>query len=131
MFSKPSPIVGIIILAFSLALGVSLVLVACLVWMEWWPALVVLAFLLAPLPNSLFSRCGDEYDAQARSWLDVGHFLTGAIIAAGVGIPIILTHVGEINVAQFFLSLAGGLIIYVSFELYIYFYHGQEEESEF
>jgi len=130
---KPPVIYGIIGVALALASGVTLVLVSCLVWMEWWPSLVVVAFLLAPLPNLFFSQCGqDEFSLSEKSriWQDVGHFLTGFILAGGLGIPIVLTHVGEINTTQFFLSLGGGAIIYAAVISYIYFFHNSEEEEE-
>ncbi|OBZ75572.1 Vacuolar protein sorting-associated protein 55 [Grifola frondosa] len=55
----------VILLAFVLAVGFLLVILSCALWSNWLPLLVALTFVIAPLPNALFSHCGgDEFSPE-------------------------------------------------------------------
>ncbi|CAE7186482.1 unnamed protein product [Rhizoctonia solani] len=72
--------IAVILLAFVLAVGFLLIILSCALWNNWLPLLVALLFVLAPLPNAIFSHCGSEdftdYDGNNAA-VDTGRFLTG------------------------------------------------------
>jgi hypothetical protein len=86
---------AVILLAFVLALGFLLVILSCALWGNWLPILVgeyigssqaltpALTFILAPLPNSICSRCAraDDLSPEFNSaYVDFGRFLTGMLV---------------------------------------------------
>lgn len=101
---------AVILLAFVLALGFLLVILSCALWANWLPLLVgkstpsrlclflrkffhalnltmpirlALTFVLAPVPNSICSRCAraDDLSPEYNSaYVDFGRFLTGMLV---------------------------------------------------
>jgi len=128
-----STVLVLFVLALGLAGGVTSNIVACIVWDNWWPLFVLGAFLLASLPNVFMGWCSewetDFMDDRSRSWQDVAYFLTGVFLASGFGIPFIMKHALVIELWPALLSLAGGLLIYGSIELYLRYFHTQKEDE--
>eukprot|EP01089_Gocevia_fonbrunei_P005892 TRINITY_DN1638_c0_g1_i3.p2 TRINITY_DN1638_c0_g1~~TRINITY_DN1638_c0_g1_i3.p2 ORF type:complete len:138 (+),score=24.24 TRINITY_DN1638_c0_g1_i3:198-611(+) len=125
---KPPLIVSLIVLAFFVAIGIGLDILACALWANWWPILVIIFYTLAPLPNLMFAHCADPVgegfmDSRARAWKDTGFFITGMFIFSGLGLPIVLYHTEVIALGQMLLALGGGLITYTAFVIYIHFFH--------
>jgi hypothetical protein len=94
---------AVILLSFVLALGFLLVILSCALWANWLPLLVgevtradvnlsaanhndlALTFVLAPLPNSICSRCAraDDLSPEFNSaYVDFGRFLTGMLVVS-------------------------------------------------
>jgi len=122
----------IIGLGATLAIGLVLNLLACILWGNWWPLITIVAYFLAPFPNLFFARCGESYlDSASRNWQDTGYFLTGFLVVSGFGVPAVLTHAEIISTNAFILSLFGGLIVYGSILLYIHFFHSKSDEDMF
>lgn len=74
-----------------------------------------LTYVLAPLPNSVCSRCAgaDDFSADYNSgFVDFGNFLTGMMIVSGVALPLALAHSGVIAPAACIMSIAGGALVY-------------------
>ena len=73
---------------------------------------LALTFVLAPLPNALFSHCGsDEFVTSygdASGPVDTGRFLTSAIVVSGLALPIILAHSEVIHTNACVMSVIGG-----------------------
>jgi Vacuolar protein sorting 55 len=71
-------------------------------------------FVLAPLPNAIFSHCGsDEFatsydDNNSSAAVDFGRFITALIVVTGFGMPIVLAHSGVIDPRACAMSIAGG-----------------------
>ncbi|KAJ3525169.1 hypothetical protein NMY22_g10685 [Coprinellus aureogranulatus] len=102
---------AVILLSFVLALGFLLIILSCALWQNWLPLLVALTFVLAPLPNAVFSHCGnDEFGSAYESSpaVDFGRFLTSLIVVTGFALPIVLSHSGVINGKACVMSIAGG-----------------------
>jgi hypothetical protein len=51
------------------------------------PLLVVLTYVLAPVPNWICGRCAnpDDFDSSPNVVIDFGRFCTGFLIVMGVG----------------------------------------------
>ncbi|KAL6057271.1 Vacuolar protein sorting-associated protein 55 [Balamuthia mandrillaris] len=121
--------------ALTLALGLTMNLVACILWKNWYPIIVAVVFLLAPLPNIIFHAC-TEPDTMAfiegpqKNWQDMGYFLTGFLLVFGIGLPLIFIHATIIEVLPMVLCLIGGLVTYSSIETYVQFFHRRREEAD-
>ncbi|KAF9454510.1 vacuolar protein sorting 55 superfamily protein [Macrolepiota fuliginosa MF-IS2] len=105
----------VILLSFVLAVGFLLIILSCALWSNWLPLLVALTFVLAPLPNAVFSHCGsDEFSSYESSGgpVDLGRFLTSLIVVTGFALPIVLAHSGIIDSKASIMSIAGGGLVY-------------------
>lgn len=120
---------AVILLSFVLAVGFLLIILSCALWANWLPLLVgmfknmhvtnlylmclleALTFVLAPLPNAVFSHCGgDEFSAsyEGSGPVDLGRFITSFIVVTGFALPIVLTHSEIIRPGACAMSIVGG-----------------------
>lgn len=74
---------------------------------------LALTFVLAPLPNTVFSQySGDEFSTYEGSGLvDFGRFLTSTIVVTGFALPIVLTHSEIIRPGACVMSIVGGAYV--------------------
>lgn len=72
--------------------------------------LKALTFVLAPLPNALFSHCGgDDFSGEENSGpVDLGRFITSLIVVTGFALPIVLAHSEVILSEAAVMSIIGG-----------------------
>lgn len=71
-----------------------------------------LTFVLAPLPNALFSHCGgDEFSAsyEGSGPMDLGRFITSFVVVTGFALPIVLMHSEIIRPGACVMSVVGGV----------------------
>lgn len=120
---------GLIALGCALAVGITMNIVACTYYGNYWPLITIFAYLLAPLPNVLFAKCEEDPFDGAKNWKHIGLFLTGFLLIAGLGVPAILTHAGVIKPEAMVFCFAGGVIVYISILIYLKVYHRDEEEE--
>jgi hypothetical protein len=80
-----------------------------------------LTFVLAPLPNALFSHCGaDDFSTdygEGSSPIDLGRFITAFIVVTGFSLPLVLAHSEIIKPGASFMSLIGGGYVLVAIRL--------------
>ncbi|KDQ60799.1 hypothetical protein JAAARDRAFT_204604 [Jaapia argillacea MUCL 33604] len=122
----------VILLSFVLAVGFLLIILSCALWSNWLPLLVALTFVLAPLPNALFSHCGaDDFSAEyeGSAPADVGRFITSVVVVTGFALPIILAHSEIIRPAACVMSIIGGGLVYGTILSYTAAF--KQEESDF
>ncbi|GBB92050.1 hypothetical protein RclHR1_19590006 [Rhizophagus clarus] len=116
------------------AWGFLLVILSGALYQNWWPLFVVATFVLAPLPNYIFSKCAsnDElsYFEQTTNngFKDFGKFLTSILVVSGIALPIILAHVEVIEFSAMIMSVSGGFLVYFTILAYSYFF---SEENEY
>ncbi|KAL1944537.1 hypothetical protein VTO73DRAFT_2967 [Trametes versicolor] len=106
---------AVILLSFVLAVGFLLIILSCALWGNWLPLLVALTFVVAPLPNAMFSRCGGddfstEYDGSGP--VDLGRFITAFVVVTGFALPLVLAHSEVIAPGACAMSIAGGALVY-------------------
>eukprot|EP01114_Cavostelium_apophysatum_P013225 TRINITY_DN314_c0_g1_i1.p1 TRINITY_DN314_c0_g1~~TRINITY_DN314_c0_g1_i1.p1 ORF type:complete len:134 (-),score=12.77 TRINITY_DN314_c0_g1_i1:48-449(-) len=119
----------IIILSGALAVGLLCNILSCVLWKNWLPFLVIVAYVLAPIPNLVCARCGhDPLDASGRNFKDMGYFLTGFLVISGFGIPAVMAHSQVIRYEALLLALAGGLIVYATILIYLHMFHKKHED---
>nr|AOR51710.1 vacuolar protein sorting 55 [Phaffia rhodozyma] len=105
----------VVFLAFILAIGFLLVILSCALWSNWLPLVVAVTFLLAPVPNSICTRCAgaDDFSTEYNSaYKDFGHFLTSMIVVSAFSLPLIMAHTGLIAPAACWMSMTGGALVY-------------------
>ncbi|KAG7092478.1 hypothetical protein E1B28_008830 [Marasmius oreades] len=122
----------VILLSFVLAVGFLLIILSCALWQNWLPLLVALTFVIAPLPNALFSHCGsDDFSGAYESAgpIDIGRFLTSVIVVSGFAFPVVLAHSGVIDKTACAMSIVGGGLVYGTIIAYSAAFK-QEEEYE-
>jgi len=73
---------------------------------------IALTFVVAPLPNALFSHCGaEDFSAdygEASGPIDLGRFITAFIVVTGFSLPLVLAHSEIIKPGASIMSLIGG-----------------------
>jgi hypothetical protein len=113
-FTMAAGLKTVILLSFVLAVGFLMIILSCALWSNWLPLLVALTFVLAPLPNAVFSHCGgDEFSTNEGSGpVDFGRFLTSTIVVTGFAFPIVLTHSEIIRPGACVMSIVGGALVY-------------------
>ncbi|KAF9464725.1 vacuolar protein sorting 55 [Collybia nuda] len=121
----------VILLSFVLAVGFLLIILSCALWQNWLPLLVALTFVLAPLPNALFSHCGsDDLNYEGSGPIDLGRFITSIIVVSGVALPIILAHSEVINPKACVMSIVGGGLVYGTILAYSAAFSQEDAEYE-
>ncbi|CAB52733.2 Vacuolar sorting protein Vps55 [Schizosaccharomyces pombe] len=121
----------IIGLSSVLAVGFMLVILSCALFKNWYPLLIVIPFILAPLPNLLTKKYSTSHDflqEEDRNLLDFGRFTFGATICTGFALPIVFVNVGLIGTAAATMSCVGGSIIFLVITLYSQAFVQHEEE---
>ncbi|TQS37975.1 hypothetical protein Golomagni_01529 [Golovinomyces magnicellulatus] len=130
----------IISLSFILAIGFLLVILSCALFHQYLPLLVVVTYVLAPLPNWICGRCAnpDDFvsDNSGNAIVDFGKFCTGILVFMGLGmytisfgaLPITLAHSDIIRWYAAVMSIVGGALIYATIIIFGMFFH---DESEF
>lgn len=121
----------VILLSFVLAVGFLLIILSCALWANWLPLLVALIFVLAPLPNALFSHCGSEdfaAESETSGPVDLGRFITSTIVVTGFALPLILAHAEVIRPAACIMSILGGALVYGTILAYTAVFSNETEE---
>ncbi|QRV85814.1 vacuolar protein sorting 55 superfamily protein [Ceratobasidium sp. AG-Ba] len=105
----------VILLAFVLAVGFLLIILSCALWHNWLPLIVALLFVVAPLPNAIFSHCGSDdftdYDG-ANAAVDTGRFITSGIVVTAFALPLVLAHAEVIKPTASAMAIVGGGLVY-------------------
>ncbi|EKM82664.1 hypothetical protein AGABI1DRAFT_111246 [Agaricus bisporus var. burnettii JB137-S8] len=122
----------VILLSFVLAVGFLLIILSCALWANWLPLLVALTFVLAPLPNAVFSHlASDEFASYENSGpVDLGRFTTSLIVITGFALPIVLAHSGIIDSKASAMSIVGGGLVYGTILAYSAAFNQSESEYD-
>ncbi|KAK0197055.1 vacuolar protein sorting 55 [Armillaria mellea] len=122
----------VILLSFVLAVGFLLIILSCALWHNWLPLLVALTFVLAPLPNAVFSHCGsDDFSNQYEGGgaIDLGRFITSLVVITGFALPVVLAHSDVITKSACVMSIIGGGLVYGTILAYSAAF--KQDESDF
>jgi Vacuolar protein sorting 55 len=86
-------------------------------------AWTALTFVVAPLPNALFSHCGsDDFSTdigEGSGPVDLGRFITAFIVVTGFSLPLVLAHSEIIKPGASIMSLIGGGYVAATFAGYL------------
>ncbi|KAJ3909328.1 vacuolar protein sorting 55 [Lentinula edodes] len=79
--------------------------------------LIAITFVIAPLPNALFSHCNaNDFlgSYESTGTVDLGHFLTSLIVVTGFALPMILAYSEVSNTSACVMSIMGGGLVYTT-----------------
>ncbi|EXX57556.1 Vps55p [Rhizophagus irregularis DAOM 197198w] len=92
----------------------------------------IATYVLAPLPNFIFSRCGSNDDYldynNSNGYKDFGRFLTAILIVTGVCLPIVLAHSHVITIPAMIMSTGGGALVYSTIIAYAHFFSNEGDD---
>lgn len=113
-------IVGSLLFAFGLCLGLGFLILGCALSSNWWPLFSFIPFMFSPFPEVLGKliispRVNFEDDPdQVSGFEHFASFTTSLLICIGFGINIVLYHVNVINGTQFAFEIVGSIIVLVA-----------------
>jgi hypothetical protein len=109
----------LIILSFLAVCSIFMHIFACAIYENWWPMLVLLAYMCVPVPMLMFAII--KAGSTDRGGLHWAEFATSFFFTNVLGIPFLLHHVEMIEVGSLVLSLFGTAFAVASVVLQIYF----------
>jgi hypothetical protein len=93
-------------LSFLAVCAIFLHLFSCVLYDNWWPLLVLLAYLCTPVPMLIFAILKGGA-ADSRGGLHWAEFATAFFFTNVIGIPALLHHVEMIETGSLVLSVLG------------------------
>ncbi|KAL1449150.1 hypothetical protein WDU94_000374 [Cyamophila willieti] len=109
-------------LAFAGSIGMTLLIIACVMphnFKSWYPMLVILFYILAPLPTMLWKRYQDTTGSTDTNSRDLAIFFTMGIVVSSFALPIVMTRAPVdfplIGLGSCYLTLAANLIMYATY----------------
>ncbi|XP_002740999.1 leptin receptor gene-related protein-like [Saccoglossus kowalevskii] len=123
----------LIILAFSLSCGLTLVVLGCALkpYGEWWPMFVLFFYVLSPIPTVIARRYAPDLSSGASSaCIEYSIFFTTGIVVSAYGLPLVLAHTEAIKWGAAGLTLAGNTVSFFTILAYFIIFN-QDEDFEF
>ncbi|BES87626.1 Vacuolar protein sorting 55 [Nesidiocoris tenuis] len=105
-------------LSFTCSVGLTFIVLACVLYKVGWPALVLPFFLFAPLPTLIANRY-TQNTGSSNSGMDLAIFVTMAFVVSSLALPVVLARspVKEptIEWGAAFLTLAADVVVYITY----------------
>jgi len=98
----------------ALSTGLLLQFLGCIIWNNYWPALVGLLYVLVPMPYLFFgssSNGGYQDMSSSEGWQNAGKFLVGFTGIGSFAIPAILAHSGVITSGACIMEILASAIL--------------------
>ncbi|XP_056599364.1 leptin receptor gene-related protein [Triplophysa dalaica] len=121
---------AIVALSFSGALGLTFLLLGCALQQfgVYWPLIVLLFYILSPIPNLIARRHVD--DTESTSALrELAYFLTTGIVVSAYGLPVVLARNGVIQWGACGLVMAGNSVIFLTIVGFFLLFGGGDDFS--
>ncbi|XP_047335112.1 vacuolar protein sorting-associated protein 55 homolog [Impatiens glandulifera] len=108
-------------LAILVSGGITLQVLACALYDNWWPMLTAIMYVILPMPLMFFA--GSDTSAliseSESGWVDVVKFLTGASAVGSIAIPAILKHANVIGWGALSLQLSSYLVFIIAMVCFV------------
>ncbi|XP_008788697.2 vacuolar protein sorting-associated protein 55 homolog [Phoenix dactylifera] len=116
------------LLAILVSGGITLQILACALFNNWWPMLTVIMYVILPMPLLFFvgSNSTSLMSSGRDGWVNFTKFLTGASVIGSIAIPSILKHAGIIGWGALLMELSSFLIFGVAI---VWFVQMSNEDS--
>ncbi|XP_077980907.1 leptin receptor gene-related protein-like isoform X2 [Glandiceps talaboti] len=127
---KMAGIKSLIVLAFALACGLTLVVLGCALkpFGDWWPMFVLFFYVLCPVPTVIARKYSPDLSSGASSALiELCIFLTTGIVVSAYGLPLILAHTNAIMWGAAGLTIAGNTVCFFTILAYFVIFRGDDE----
>lgn len=110
---------ALVTLAFTGSIGMTFVILACALpaVKVWWPMIVVLFYLLAPIPTLIARRQQERFGNAQQSCMDLAIFITMGLVVSSFALPMIMARTKEptIELSACYLTLIGNTVIYFTY----------------
>jgi len=86
---------ALVALAFFGSVGMTLLVIGCAIYENWWPLFVIMFYLLSPLPILISKRYngnGGFMGGPSNACQELAIFLTMGIVISAFGLPIIMSR---------------------------------------
>jgi len=111
---------SIIALALGTALGITFLVLACVIpKTNCLPLINLVFYFLSPFPFFFARRINDDF-SNTNGALEVAGFLTCFLVVSAFGLPIILAHAEKIVWSAVGFSLAANVVVFVNIAICIY-----------
>ncbi|KAF6207828.1 hypothetical protein GE061_016277 [Apolygus lucorum] len=105
-------------LSFTCSVGLTFIVLACVLYKVGWPALVLPFFLFAPLPTLIANRYTVN-TGSSNSGMDLAIFITMAFVVSSFAMPIVLARTPlkapTIEWGAAFLTITGDIVVYITY----------------
>nr|GLL48657.1 vacuolar protein sorting-associated protein 55 homolog [Ipomoea trifida] len=111
----------LVALATLVSVGITLQILACALFNNWWPMLTAIMYVMLPMPLVFFagSNTSSLYSTSENGWIGATKFLTGASAVGSIAIPVILKHAGVIGWGAMAMELSSFFIFVLAIVCYI------------
>lgn len=107
----------LIAIALSVASGIILIILGCVLGKSWYLLLPTSLFGVAVMPRSVYNRTLQLEPDEA--WPKLTHFTISTIFVSAIGLTLSFYHAGIIKLLSLELAIPGGSLIF--FALYYYY----------
>lgn len=128
---------SLVFLAFTLALGILLLILACALDQNWWPMFLLFPYLLAPLPKVIGrvveERTGGGFGGGSwdmgtgPSGMDWAYFFTSAFVVSGLGLISVLGHAEVVSTQATVLGVFSSICVFGSIFAYTHFFAAESD----
>lgn len=120
-------------LAFFGAIGFTMLILACALPGAWWPAFVLIFYILVPVPTLMMQRYAEQNSGGGSGYLDFAIFLTMGIVVSAFGLPIILYRAAGAVISQTacFLTLSANVVVFLTILGFFVLFRDDNEASPF
>jgi len=126
---------ALVTLAFAGSIGMTFLILGCALpaYKVWWPLIVVIFYLLSPIPTLLARRYSENTGSPSSAYLELAIFVTMGFVVSSFALPIVLARspVKEpvIQWGACYLTLTGNIIVYLT--IIGFFIAFDQEDSDY
>ena len=114
------------ILAIICTIGVTFLLLGCVLPNSYWPMFILLFYVFLPIPILIASGC-DQYGDQTGA-NELAIFITAMLLVSTFGLLIVIYQKGVIKGQGFSFALAGNVIFICTTIVYALLFHRKTDE---
>ncbi|XP_074121831.1 leptin receptor gene-related protein isoform X1 [Sminthopsis crassicaudata] len=109
---------SILVLSFSAVIGLILLVSGCALQADgtYWSLLVLIFYVLCPIPFFIAKRLSDDPDASSSTCQELAYFFTTGIVVSAFALPIVLARASLIKWGACGLMVAGNVVIFATFQ---------------
>lgn len=116
----------ITILSIICTVGVTFLLLGCIIPNSYWPMFILIFYLCLPIPIIIAAGC-DQYDDKTGP-NELAIFITAVLFVSTFGLLIVIYQKGYIKGQGFCFALTGNIILICTVVIYAILFHRKTDE---